>query len=411
MPTFLFQTLLQIGNPILHPNIQAFSSTNNPVGYFNYLLPKLITIGFVIAILYFVFLFITGAIAWITSGADKVALENARRRITQAIIGLIILLLIYFIGQLMNRIFGLNIGQLRFPNSPPFATSTPPVPSLPPASSTCSDVLGTCSCSCSIGYVPGPGSCGGGYPACLGTGCSCVDYYSVYPSQQQIYYQFSEGNGTSIGDSSGNSNVGTITDPGDTWSMTGCGGHSIHSNGTPPTIQGSSGTAASAFVSAPSFTYSVWINRDRWNPSGAFNLIFDTRRLMGFGFLGSRPNNLMYWVGWDNTNDGCYSGGAYNTNTLFSNDTISDGVWYHVAVTYDATSQTATLYINGAANGSTSGIPSPEAYCSSPSPIAIGGGSGVGVFGFQGYLDEVNVYNYALSPTQISSLYSSCTPI
>jgi len=60
----------------------------------------------IVAIIWFVFTLITGAIAMITAGSDKQALESARKKITTGLIGLVItiaaIFLIDFIGYLIG---------------------------------------------------------------------------------------------------------------------------------------------------------------------------------------------------------------------------------------------------------------------------------------------------------------------
>src|SRR4030042_2038245 len=122
MLSFVSQFIAQInpiGNPVLAPNFQSF---NSPFDYFNTVLPTLITIGFVIGAVIFIFIFIAGAFQWITAGGDKGKLEDARHKITHAIVGLVILLLVYFIIQMVNMILGINIGMIGFPPAAP----TPP---------------------------------------------------------------------------------------------------------------------------------------------------------------------------------------------------------------------------------------------------------------------------------------------
>jgi hypothetical protein len=88
------------------------------------------TIGImtIIAIIWFVFIFITGAIAWMGAGGDKNALETAKKRITTGIIGLAITIIAVFIISLIGRLLGieniLNITNLF--NLVTGVSSTPP---------------------------------------------------------------------------------------------------------------------------------------------------------------------------------------------------------------------------------------------------------------------------------------------
>lgn len=79
---------------------------------------------------------------------------------------------------------------------------------------------------------------------------------------------------------------------------------------------------------------------------------------------------------------------------------VAAGVRYHVVLAYDGT--TARIYVNGKLDGSTtiafgaSGFePNPEA------PFQIGARNSGDGFPYQGIVDEVAVYNYALSSAQV----------
>jgi hypothetical protein len=52
-----------------------------------------------------------GAVDWILSGGDKEKVSNARKRITQAIIGLVILSLVFVIMAIAGQITGINALQ------------------------------------------------------------------------------------------------------------------------------------------------------------------------------------------------------------------------------------------------------------------------------------------------------------
>lgn len=52
---------------------------------------------------------ILGGIQWIASGGDKSAVESARKRITYALIGLLIVFLAFFIVRVIGDIFGIKL--------------------------------------------------------------------------------------------------------------------------------------------------------------------------------------------------------------------------------------------------------------------------------------------------------------
>ena len=73
------------------------------------------------------------------------------------------------------------------------------------------------------------------------------------------------------------------------------------------------------------------------------------------------------------------------------------GAWTHVALTYNGSQ--LRLYVNGVqvASGAASG-----AIQSSTSPLWIGGNQPYGEY-FKGLIDDVRVYNRALTPAEIQT--------
>lgn len=65
-----------------------------------------------IGALWFVFRFITSAISWISAGGDKQGVENARSKMTQAVIGLGITVAAYALIGLVGAFFGIDIINL-----------------------------------------------------------------------------------------------------------------------------------------------------------------------------------------------------------------------------------------------------------------------------------------------------------
>jgi hypothetical protein len=84
-------------------------------------------------------------------------------------------------------------------------------------------------------------------------------------------------------------------------------------------------------------------------------------------------------------------GKTYGTTALAPN------TWTHLAVTYDGA--TIRLYVNA---GQVSSLTSTATIPTSTNPLQIGGDSIYGQF-FQGVIDEVRVYNRALSQTEIQT--------
>jgi hypothetical protein len=89
-------------------------------------------------------------------------------------------------------------------------------------------------------------------------------------------------------------------------------------------------------------------------------------------------------------------GGVYSTTVLALNQ------WYHVAGTYDGS--TVKIYINGQLEAT---APFTGALRNNPSTTAIGCKvlSGTCIYPFNGMVDELEIFNRALSQTEINAIY------
>jgi len=99
----------EIKNPVLGDGLQSLFSGGDPSAFLGVYIPKFIGLLFVFGSLAFFFMFIWGAITWILSGGDKAGVENARGRITNALIGFILLIATFAIVKLIEAFFGIDI--------------------------------------------------------------------------------------------------------------------------------------------------------------------------------------------------------------------------------------------------------------------------------------------------------------
>jgi len=102
---------LSLASPIENPALPQIKNKTGIV-FFQDLIPALVTLGFVIGSLVFFFFLISGAITWIVSGGDKTKLESAKSRITNAVVGFVILLLAFAIVNLLEGFFNIDITLL-----------------------------------------------------------------------------------------------------------------------------------------------------------------------------------------------------------------------------------------------------------------------------------------------------------
>lgn len=110
---FLSIAGLALAQSPIQVQVNAPISGVNPYTPVGQLLTNALTIIFVIAALAVLFMLIIGAFNWIISGGDKEKVEGARKRITNALIGLAILALAFLITVVVGQILSINILDLK----------------------------------------------------------------------------------------------------------------------------------------------------------------------------------------------------------------------------------------------------------------------------------------------------------
>ena len=88
--------------------LEGMDTTEAP-SVFNTFLSATIGLLTVIAGIYFIFLFMMGAIGILTSGGDKAGLEVAKKRLTTGILGLVVVISAVFVINLIGYLLGLDI--------------------------------------------------------------------------------------------------------------------------------------------------------------------------------------------------------------------------------------------------------------------------------------------------------------
>lgn len=105
-------------NPLVKP---AFAQITNPALPFagsgsgeviiGNLISVLVSVFMIVGFIFALFHLMFGAIRWVTASGDKTALQNAQDRMTQAVVGLILLVATWALMMLVSTILGFN-----FPN-------------------------------------------------------------------------------------------------------------------------------------------------------------------------------------------------------------------------------------------------------------------------------------------------------
>lgn len=93
-----------VSNPVLG-NLNSLDGQS----FISQLLPKFVGWLYVFGGLAFFFMFLWGGISWILSGGDKAHVESAKARITNSLVGFVLLIGSFAIIKLIQTFFDINI--------------------------------------------------------------------------------------------------------------------------------------------------------------------------------------------------------------------------------------------------------------------------------------------------------------
>src|SRR2546430_1106977 len=193
-------------------------------------------------------------------------------------------------------------------------------------------------------------------------------------------YGFNEGSGTTVTDSSGNNNVGTVS--GAAWTPAGRYGSALVFDGTSTSVTVPS---SASLVLTTGMTLEAWVY-PTVAPTGWRAVIdknADGYYLMASSDQGNRPAVGGSWT-------------AGNQNTV-GPTALPVNAWTHLAGTFDGT--TVRLYVNGVEVASQAQATS---LVNTAETLQIGADKFAGE-NFAGRIDEVRIYNRALSPAEIQA--------
>jgi len=209
---------------------------------------------------------------------------------------------------------------------------------------------------------------------------------SAEPPGLVAAYAFGEGSGTATADASGGGNAGSLLNA--AWTTSGKYGNALVFNGTNARIDVPD---AAALHLSSALTLEAWVK-----PAVVSNAWRDV----------IYKGNDNYYLEATSTGGSVPVGGGTiggKTAEAKAGGALAPGTWSHLAVTYDGAG--VRLYVNGTLAATTSKT---GAIATSTNPLQIGGDTSYGQY-FNGTIDEVRIYNVALTAAQIQA--DMTTPI
>ncbi|UCD49494.1 MAG: LamG domain-containing protein [Phycisphaerales bacterium] len=202
-----------------------------------------------------------------------------------------------------------------------------------------------------------------------------------------LYYALDEGAGATVADSSGNGNNGVI-DGSPAW-ISGVSGSALGFDGSRDYVT----AGASLLNDLQAFSIACWLTGDL--------SLTDRSGLIGqndcieYGI--SASDNVQIW-----------SAGSGAVDLAWAYD--GDADWHHIVAVGDG--QTVTIYLDGkpAISGGTAIT---DTYGSSTYPVNVGGGGIFDATGnwFSGQIDEIYIYQRALSAAEVAGLAGRTEPV
>ena len=210
------------------------------------------------------------------------------------------------------------------------------------------------------------------------------------------YWAFDEGSGTTAGDSSGNGNNGTLVN-GPTWTAGKVGSQAISFDGSNDYIAVSNSTSLQVAGSGNSFAVSLWMNGPAAQSNTPFLIGTEASISIqrGWALMSNATNRRLTFFVHDGTT-GYATGGAAGTE-------FNANAWTHVVLIVDRSTSLAEIWINGTRGDadSISGAGSFEKNAG----VWVGVSEANTARAYTGSLDEVRIYNRALSAAETNQLY------
>lgn len=202
------------------------------------------------------------------------------------------------------------------------------------------------------------------------------------------YWNFEEGSGTSANDSSGNANTGTLTN-GPVWTA-GKLGKGINFDGSNDHVLVADSSTLD-FTAGSSFTVSGWMKHD--TQSSGQDFIISKFASAGYKLYMESDGDITFGIDDDGT--------SFPEDSVTSTAaTYDDNKWHYVVGVKDGNTS-LRLYIDGVEVGTADTSISATGTLANADPFYIGIDEDGTSNAWLGQIDDVKVYNYARSPSQI----------
>ena len=225
-----------------------------------------------------------------------------------------------------------------------------------------------------------------------------LQLYTFAPSPV-AYWKLDDGSGTTTNDSSTNGNVSSAFTGNTTWAI-GKYGSALNFDGTNDVARVVETTSTDLGASTHSYTVSAWI-KTTTNFSVAPNIVAKNGGSSAF------PYGLYL----DTSENGCFTfSDGTNTPTACGSTALNDGNWHYLTGIRDVIADKLYMYVDGVLI--TSSTDSTTATTANNDDVAFGNaGSSYVAADFNGDIDDIKIYNYTRTSSQITEDMNAEHPI
>src|SRR5882762_4448388 len=216
---------------------------------------------------------------------------------------------------------------------------------------------------------------------------------TVTPLLPTAAYGFNEGSGNTTIDASGNGNAGTLSGP--SWTTNGRYGNALSLNGTNVYVEVANSSSLNPGTTA---TFSAWVNMVAANADissviGKWSQTIDDEYLFGL----DSSNRLIF--AWQTTGGNTW--GQPSFNIVSGSAQVPLGTWTYITVLRNGPA--ISFYVNGNLDAKFNTADA-NPFRNGINTLRIGGQNRGGTPRFlNGIIDEVRMYNQALTPAQIQA--------
>ncbi len=210
------------------------------------------------------------------------------------------------------------------------------------------------------------------------------------------------GSSNEVVDSSGNGNHGLAACSGASCTVPTTGTGKFGNGGSFDGSEDYANVSSSTWETLPtnnSVTVSLWVKRSSLSQNAGLFVSSYGNHVQGrWGVLMSSSGTPFASL---------YAKNASTYRTATATTATSTTQWYLITAVFDRTTQQIKIYVNGAQEGSGTFLNTDTLESTDSQPDAIGSQMGTAnKYFFNGLLDDVRIYNRALSPAEVSFLYN-----